>query len=106
MLISYKSNSGILALLALGLMLCVYTVTNKIIVGLSGSLLVGLMLWSFFEVRRSKNIDSKTKRGIWFVLLVVASVIAVMIMKLIGQQKIFQQLITQLSVVFSFNFSK
>ena len=91
---STKSNDhflekyrGIISLLTIGLMLSVYTVTNKIIVVLSGTLLVGLMIWSLFEVRRSKNIDSKTKRGMWWVLLVLASVIAVMIMKLTGQQK-------------------
>ena len=74
-------------LVTVGLMLCVYTVTNKIIVALSGVLLVGLMLWSFLEVHRSKNIDTKTKRSMWWVILVLASVIAVMIMKLTGQQK-------------------
>jgi hypothetical protein len=91
--ISTKSNDhflqkyrSILAIFAVGLMVCVYTLTNKIIVALSGALLVGLMLWSFFEVYRSKNIDSKTKRGMWWVLLVLASVIGVMVMKLTGQQ--------------------
>jgi len=92
--ITTKSNDhflqkyrGILAILTLGLMLCVYTVTNKVIVVLSGTLLIGLMLWSFFEVQRSKNIDNKTKRSMWWVLLVLASVIVIMIMKLVGQQK-------------------
>jgi len=78
---------SLLSLLTIGLMLCVYTVTNKILVAVSGTLLIGLMIWSFFEVRRSKNIDAKTKRVSWWVLLVLLSVIGVMIMKLIGQQK-------------------
>ena len=83
-----QKYSSILGILTLGLMLCVYTVTNRIVVVLSGTLLIGLMLWSFFEVQRSKNIDNKTKRSMWWVLIVLASIIAIMIMKLTGQQKI------------------
>jgi hypothetical protein len=78
---------SLLSLLSIGLMLCVYTVTNKTLVAISGTLLVGLMTWSFYEVRKSKNIDSKTKQVSWWVLVVLVSVIAVIIMKLTGQQK-------------------
>ena len=77
----YQSLSG---LLTVGLMLCVYTVNNKIIVALTGSTLVALMVWSFNKIRSSKNVDSKTKRSVWWVALVLASVIAVMIFKLTG----------------------
>lgn len=75
----YQSLTG---LITIGLMVCVYTVNDKIIVGLSGSALLALMVWSFIEIRRSKNIDSKTKRGFWVILLVLTSVIMVMIYKL------------------------
>ena len=77
----YQSLTG---LLTVGLMLCVYTVNNKIIVGLTGTALVALFIWSFAKIRSSKNVDSKTKRGIWWILLVLASVIAVMVFKLTG----------------------
>lgn len=77
----YQSLTG---LLTVGLMLCVYTVNNKIIVALTGTTLVALMIWSFIKIRSSKNVDSKTKKSIWWVLLVLASVIAVMIFKLTG----------------------
>ena len=77
----YQSLTG---LLTVGLMLCVYTVNNKIIVTLTGSTLVALMVWSFIKIRSSKNVDSKTKRSVWWVALVLASVIAVMIFKLTG----------------------
>ena len=72
-----------ITILTLALMFCVYTVTNKIIIAFSGTIFVAIMLWSLYEVRRSKNIDAKTKRGMWWVLLVLFSIIAVMIMKLI-----------------------
>jgi hypothetical protein len=77
----YQSLTG---LLVVGLMLCVYTVNNKIIVGVSGSVLVALMVWSFIKIRGSKNVDNKTKRNIWWILIVLASVIAVTIFKLTG----------------------
>src|SRR5262245_24722509 len=77
----YQSLTG---LVIVGLMLCVYTVNNKIIVGLAGSALAASMAWSFIKIRNSKNVDSKTKRSIWWILLVLASVIAVMIFKLTG----------------------
>lgn len=77
----YQSLTG---LATLGLMLCVYTVSNKIIVALTGTTLVALMVWSFIKIRNSKNVDNKTKRSVWWVLLVLASVIAVMIFKLTG----------------------
>jgi len=75
----YQSLKG---LLAVGLMISVYTINNKIIVGLTGSALVALMVWSFIKIRSSKNIDNKTKRSLWWILIVLASVIAVMIIKL------------------------
>jgi hypothetical protein len=75
---------GLLSLLMLGLMVCVYTATNKILVGISGVLLTALFSWSLFETTRSKNIDAKTRRGSWLILIVIASVIGVTVLKLTG----------------------
>ena len=72
----------LISLLAIGLMVCVYTVNNKIVVGLAGIILVAFMIWSFVQFRRDKNIDHRTRRTGWYLLLVIASVIAVMIIKL------------------------
>jgi hypothetical protein len=69
------------------LTVCLYTVTNKIIVLLSGTILIAILAWSFYEIRRSKNIDAKTKRGTWWLLVVLTSIIGVMIMKLTGVPK-------------------
>lgn len=66
------------------LMVCVFTVTNKIIVALSGSILIAIFIWSYIKIRASKNIDTKTKKGLRMIWVVMASVILVMIMKLIG----------------------
>ena len=92
--ISTNSNKNFLlrngiavTILTLGLMLCVYTVTNKIVVAIIGTILLGILTWSFYQVRTSKNVDAKTKRSMWWVLIVFASIIGVMIMKLFGLQK-------------------
>lgn len=76
-----------ISLFSLTLMLCVYTATNKIIVAFSGTFLLAIVSWSFYEVRKSRNIDAKTKRSMWWVLILLASVIGVMIIKLTGVQK-------------------
>jgi hypothetical protein len=77
----YQSLTG---LVTAGLMLCVYTVHNKIIVALTGSTLVALMVWSFIKIRNSKNVDNKTKQSVWWIVLVLASVTAITIFKLTG----------------------
>ena len=77
----YQSLPG---LLVVGLMLCVYTVNNKIIVALTGTTLVAFIIWSFIKIRSSKNVDNKTKNISWLSLLVLASVIGIMIFKLTG----------------------
>jgi heme A synthase len=75
----YQSFIG---LVTVALLLCVYTVNNKIIVALTGSALVALLFWSFVKIRSSKNVDSKTKRSVWWVVLILVSVITVMFFKL------------------------
>jgi len=73
---------ALLALLTVGLMFCVYTIKNKIVVAVTGTILIALMIWSLVKTQRNKNIDSKTKRSVWLILIVLASIITVMIMKL------------------------
>lgn len=77
---------GLLSILTIGLMAAVYISKNKIIVGVSGTVLLIVLGYSFFEVQRSKNVDNKTKKGMWWLILVTASIIGVMYYKLIGQQ--------------------
>jgi hypothetical protein len=81
----FERYRSVTAIITVGLMLCVYTVNNKLVVALTGSALVILMVWSFIKTRNSKNIDNKSKTGIWWVFIVLASVIAVMFIKLTGR---------------------
>lgn len=66
-------------------MSAVYISKNKIIVSVSGTILLLVLGYSFFEIQRSKNIDSKTKKGMWRLILVTVSFIGVMYYKLTGQ---------------------
>lgn len=78
----YQKYSIVFSLAGLALMMVVYTVQNKIMVATGGTLLVGFLLWSLIQTQRSTQIDSTTKRSSWASLLVLASVIGMMIVKL------------------------
>ena len=78
-----KAYLRMLPVLVIGLMLAVYLSDNKVVVVASGSLLTVQILWLFYEARRSKNIDSQTKRTVWLIIFVLASVVATIILKLI-----------------------
>jgi hypothetical protein len=69
-------------LLTLALMTSVYLVSNKIVASVSGVSLIGILSWSLVSIRTNKNIDVKTKRAGWVVLIVIASIIAIMYNKL------------------------
>lgn len=69
-------------LLTLCCMAAVYISDNKILVGVSGTILSVLLIKSFIQIRKNKNIDNKTKRSSYYRLLVLGSVIIVTIMKI------------------------
>jgi hypothetical protein len=75
---------SLIGFITIGLMLCVYTLQNKIVVGITGTVLLCLMVWSFLKIQRNKSVDKKTKNGSWLIFLVLLSVIAVMMAKLFG----------------------
>ena len=80
----YKKYRLLLTFLALGAMVSVYTVDNKVIVGICGVLTTSLLLWAFYEIRVNKNLPQNTRRVSWFLLFIVLSVIYVTYMKLTG----------------------
>lgn len=77
-----EKYAGFTGLITVGLMFCVFTVNNKIIVGLTGILLMAIIIWSFIKIRGNKNLDNKTKGGVWWSILVLLSVISVLYFKL------------------------
>lgn len=68
----------------LGLMAITYISTNKILVSFSGTILTAIMIWSFFKTQTNKNIDKKTRRSSYWIILVICSIIGVVIFKLIN----------------------
>ncbi len=68
------------------LMLVVFTTQNKWITTLCGIPLLGILLWSLYAGYKSKNIDSQTKKRLWFVYILVFAVVFRMIMSWIFPQ--------------------
>jgi hypothetical protein len=81
-----KVYSLLIALAAITSMIFVYSCSNKIIVAASGSLFIGIMVWGFIQIRNNKNMDEKFKRKIWWIFVVIASVLITMIYKINGIQ--------------------
>jgi len=80
-----EKYKGLLNLLMLGLMASVYISKDKLVVGITGTILILILSYSFYEGRRNKNIDKKTKNGMWWLILVLLSVIGNMYFKLTGK---------------------
>lgn len=81
----FEKYKGVLILIVLGLMATVFISTNKLLVGITGSILILFLGYSFYEVRRNKNIDKKTKNSMWWLLLVLFAVIGNMYLKITGK---------------------
>jgi hypothetical protein len=73
---------GILTFISLGLMICVNTVENKIIVATAGTLFIAIWTYNFILTQKSKNVDYRTKRIRWIGLLALLLVIFMMLLKL------------------------
>jgi hypothetical protein len=73
---------GLASVVVIALMAAVYISKDKMIVGVCGTLLLIAIGYSLFEIQRNKNVDHKTKRGMWVLIFVIASVIGVMYFKL------------------------
>lgn len=80
-----EKYKGVLILLMLGLMAIVYISKDKLAVGITGTILILFLGYSFYKVRKNKNIDNKTKNGMWWLILVLLSIIGNMYFKLNGE---------------------
>ncbi len=69
----YGRFSGVGTLILFG---AVILSNNKTIVTLAGLVSIGLLVWSVIEVQKNKNIDAKTKRGMYLVIFPVFGIIA------------------------------
>lgn len=87
---SKKNNLQIVQLILnfilIGLLICVNTVNNKIIVATAGILFLGIMIWNFIQTQKSKNVDYRTKRFRWFSLILAIAIIYIAIQKLFSPE--------------------
>lgn len=83
--ISTKTNQTfqiLLSIFTVGLSAAFYLSKHKIIVRVSGTVLLLIMGYSFFEIQKSKNIDSKSKKIMWLLIFGIAFIVNVMYKKL------------------------
>jgi hypothetical protein len=59
-----------------------YISTNKILVSMSGILLLAFLIWSFISIQKNKNIDNKTRKSSYWMIMLVITIIMIMIGKL------------------------
>lgn len=57
------------------MILALYLLNNKIVVGVCGTILTYLIIYTIYNVIRSKNIPVTTKRAVWFFFLILFSVV-------------------------------
>lgn len=70
-----------LIIAVLGLMAITYISTNKILVSVSGILLIAFMIFSFIQIQMNKNIDSRTRKSSYWVIIVIISIIGIIASK-------------------------
>lgn len=73
-----------LLFLMLALFLGLVNSNNKVIVGICGTLSVGLIIWAIYFLLTSKNIPTSSKRRVWIYFLILASIIYATYTKLTG----------------------
>lgn len=73
-----------LAVFNIALMVIVYRVENKWIVGLAGLTFTAVMTWSYLSIKRSKNIDDQTRKMMRLSMVVILAVLAYIVFKLTG----------------------
>ena len=73
-----------IVLFVLGLMAITYISTNKILVSFSGIILTAIMIWSFIKIQTNKNIDKKTRKNSYWIIIVIFSIVVIMFYKILG----------------------
>ncbi len=72
----------IVSILSIGLLAAFFVSNEKSIIIPTGIILIAGLLWPFFEIQRSKVIDKRTKRGAYFIFLVLLSIVSRLLIEL------------------------
>jgi len=73
-----------LAILAFGLMICLFTVPNKIVTLICGPLLIGFLVWVLYEVQTSKSVPTNAKRRNWTLLIPIVAITYLIYLRMKG----------------------
>jgi len=74
----------ILAFLAIGLMIMLYAVPDKIVTLICGPLLIGFLIWVLYEVQTSKSVPTNAKRRNWALLIPIIAIAYLIYLRLQG----------------------
>lgn len=74
----------LLSILMLGAFALVYLSNNKIVVGISGLVALVSIGWTFYRIRKSKQVDTSTKRFSWVILIFLLTMALTIYRKLIS----------------------
>lgn len=77
-----KKITPLAALISVASVLGVFILKDKTWVSICGIVSIILITWSFFELKNNKNIDSRSKRALIYMPLVLLSIILAMYFKL------------------------
>jgi hypothetical protein len=73
-----------LTFLAVGLMICLFTVPNKIVTLICGPLLIVLLVLALYEVQTNKNVPTNAKRRNWVLLFPIIVIVYLIYIRLNG----------------------
>lgn len=65
------------------LMVLFYSVNNKIVSTITGTILLGILSWSYWHIWRNKSLPKLSRRLLWFMPLVLFSIVAGIIARLL-----------------------
>lgn len=73
-----------IAFVVIGLLATTYLSTNKILVAVSGVLLIAFMGYSFINLQTNKNIDNRTRRSSYWMIFMILVIIGMIVGKLMS----------------------
>jgi len=74
----------LLAILAIISVICLFTISNKIVALICGPLLIGFLVWVLYEVQTSKSVPTNAKRRNWTLLIPIIAIAYLMYLRVKG----------------------
>jgi len=90
----FEKNKSILTFGALGLMAVLYISQNKLLVGITGTMLLLILSYSLYEIMNNKSVSRKTKKSMWMTLFVFIAIVGIMLLFLYNRFNICNLFVT------------